>query len=190
MKLTGYARVSTDEQTLDLQRDALVAAGCTHVHEDLAVSGASHQRPGLDEALASLKKGHVLVVWKLDRLGRSMPHLVQLLADLGRRDIGFRSLTEAIDTTSAHGKLLFHIMGALAEFERSLLIERTRAGITAARKRGQHVGRPRAMTGAQITHARALLDEGKSPADVAAIVRVARSTLYRTLGPRAARGAA
>lgn len=189
MKLTGYARVSSDEQTLDLQRDALVAAGCTHVHEDSGVSGASHQRPGLDQALASLKKGDVLVVWKLDRLGRSMPHLVQLIADLGRREVGFRSLTEAIDTTSAHGKLLFHIMGALAEFERSLLIERTRAGITAAKKRGKHVGRPLAMTGAQITHARELLGQDKTPAEVAAIVGVARSTLYRTLRSRTARAA-
>jgi DNA invertase Pin-like site-specific DNA recombinase len=157
------------------------------VHEDFGVSGAAAQRPGLDVALASLKKGDVLAVWKLDRLGRSMPHLVQLIAELGRRDVGFRSLTEAIDTTSAHGTLLFHIMGALAEFERSLLIERTRAGIAAAKNRGQHVGRPRAMTGAQVAHARELLSQDKSPAEVAAIVRVARSTLYRTLGPRAAR---
>ena len=189
MNLTGYARTSTDEETLGLQRHALVAAGCGQVHEDSGVSGSAPRRPGLDQALADLKKGDVLVVWKLDRLGRSMPHLVQLLAELGRRDVGFRSLTEAIDTTSDHGSL-FQIVGALSEFERSLRIERTRAGITAARKRGQHVGRPPAMTGAQITHARQLLDEGKSPAEVAAIVRVARSTLYRTLGSRAARGVA
>lgn len=190
MKFIGYARVSSQEQTLDLQRDALASVPCAHVYEDFAVPGPSSKRPGLDEALASLKKGDVLVVWKLDRLGRSMSHLVLLIDELGKRGVGFRSLTEAIDTTSAHGKLLFHIMGGLAEFERSLLIERTRAGITAAKKRGRHVGRPKAMTGAQIKHARQLLDEGNSPAHVAAIVRVARSTLYRTLGSRAARGAA
>lgn len=181
-QLVGYARVSTDDQTLDLQRDALVAAGCGLVHEDQGVSGTAHVRPGLDRALASLKTGDVLVVWKLDRLGRSMGHLVQLISDLGKRDVGFRSLTEAIDTTSAQGKLLFHIMGALAEFERSLLIERTRAGVAAAKKRGQHVGRPRALTGTQIAHARELLSQDKRPAEVAAILGVARSTLYRTLG--------
>lgn len=142
---------------------------------------ATRSRPGARQS----QKGDVLVVWKLDRLGRSMSHLVQLIATLGEREIGFRSLTEAIDTTSAHGKLLFHIMGALAEFERSLLIERTRAGIAAAKKRGEHVGRPKAMTGAQIKHARQLLGEGKTPADVAAIFRVARSTLYRTLTSQA-----
>lgn len=189
MNLIGYAWVSSDEETLSLQRDALVAAGCGHVHEDSGVSGSAPKRPGLDQALVGLKKGDVLVVWKLDRLGRSMPHLVQFLSDLGRRGAGFRSLTEAIDTTSDHGAL-FQIVGALSEFERSLRIERTRAGIAAARKRGQHVGRPPAMTGAQITHARQLLDAGRSPAEVAAVVRVARSTLYRTLGSRAARGAA
>lgn len=181
MNLVGYARVSTDEQTLDLQRDALQAAGVARQHADEGVSGASRRRPGLDAALADLKSGDVLVVWKLDRLGRSLGHLIQLIAELGGRGVGFRSLTENIDTTTPQGKLLFHIMGALAEFERSLLIERTRAGIAAARRRGQHVGRPQAMTGAQIVHARELLDQGKSQKEVSAIVRVARSTLNRTL---------
>lgn len=184
MNLIGYARVSSDEQTLHLQHDALQAAGVARLHADEGVSGASSRRPGLDAALADLKTGDVLVVWKLDRLGRSLGHLIQLIAELGKRGVGFRSLTEGIDTTSPAGTLLFHIMGALAEFERSLLIERTRAGIAAAKKRGQHVGRPRSMTGAQITHARELLAEGKSQEQVAAIVRVARSTLNRTLGKR------
>ncbi len=182
MQLIGYARVSTEEQTLDLQRDALVAAGCAPVHADTGVSGAARKRPGLDLALSDLKPGDVLVVWKLDRLGRSLSHLIQLIQELGDRGIGFRSLTENIDTTTTTGTLLFHIMGALAQFERSLLAERTRAGMTAAKKRGDHVGRPQAMTGAQIVHARQLLEDGKTWKEVAQIVRVARSTLYRTLG--------
>lgn len=187
MQLAGYARCSTEEQNLDLQRDALRAAGCGPLYEDYGVSGAARKRPALEVALASLKKGDVLVVWKLDRLGRSLSHLIQVIGTLAERGIGFRSLTEAIDTGSATGKLLFHILGALAEFERSLLIERTRAGIAAARKRGQHLGRPSAMTRAQILHARELLDQGKTQMEVASIVGVARSTLNRTLGSRKAR---
>ncbi len=111
MQLIGYARCSTEEQTLDLQRDALRAAGCGRLHEDFGVSGASRKRPALEVALASLEKGDVLVVWKLDRLGRSLSHLIQVIGSLAERGIGFRSLTEAIDTSSATGKLLFHIMG-------------------------------------------------------------------------------
>jgi DNA invertase Pin-like site-specific DNA recombinase len=181
MNLIGYARVSSDEQTLHLQQDALQAAGVARLHADEGVSGASSRRPGLDVALADLKSGDVLVVWKLDRLGRSLAHLIQLIAELGKRGVGFRSLTEGIDTTSPAGTLLFHIMGALAEFERSLLIERTRAGIVAARKRGQPIGRPKSMDGAQITHARQLLEQGKTQNEVASLMRVARSTLNRTL---------
>jgi DNA invertase Pin-like site-specific DNA recombinase len=182
MNLVGYARVSTDEQTLDLQRHALEAAGCGSLHTDSGVSGAARKRPGLDQALNDLKRGDALVVWKLDRLGRSLSHLIQIIQDLGERGIGFRSLTENIDTTTPTGTLLFHIMGALAEFERGLLAERTRAGMAAAKRRGDAIGRPRAMTGAQITHARQLIQDGKSWKEVAQIVRVARSTLYRTLG--------
>lgn len=184
MNLIGYARVSTDEQTLDLQRHALEAAGCGSLHADSGVSGAARKRPGLDQALSDLKRGDVLVVWKLDRLGRSLSHLIQIIQDLGARGVGFRSLTESIDTTTPTGTLLFHIMGALAEFERGLLAERTRAGMAAAKRRGDHIGRPQAMTGAQIRHARQLIEEGKPWKEVAQIVRVARSTLYRTLGSR------
>ncbi len=126
----GYARVSSGEQNLDLQRDALTAVGCGMIYEDEGVSGAARRRPGLDQALATLKQGDTLVTWRLDRLGRSLPHLIELVAALQDRGCWFVSLNEAIDTGSAGGKLVFHIMGALAEFERALIVERTRAGMT------------------------------------------------------------
>jgi DNA invertase Pin-like site-specific DNA recombinase len=179
--LIGYARVSTDDQNLALQRDALNAAGCDQVFEDHGISGTTRTRPGLDSALSALKDGDVLVVWKLDRLGRSLPHLIETLAALGKRGIGFRSLSEAIDTSSAGGRLVFHLMGALAEFERSLIVERTTAGIKAARARGVRVGRRRSLTAAQIAHARLLLDGGERAAAVAKSLNVSRSTLYRAL---------
>jgi Site-specific recombinases, DNA invertase Pin homologs len=178
--LIGYARVSTDEQSLALQRDALNGAGCELVFED-QVSGAAIKRPGLDQALAKLGSDDVLVVWKLDRLGRSLPHLIDVIAELGERGAGFRSLSEAIDTTSAGGRLIFHIMGALAEFERSLISERTRAGMSAAKRRGQHLGRRPALTRTQIDHARSLIAAGESPTAVARSLKVGRSTLYRAL---------
>lgn len=185
-----YARVSTADQSAAMQVEELRQVAqqrgwsISGEYIDEGISGATASRPALDLMMQQARRGKLdlVVVWKLDRLGRSMGHLVQLISDLGKRDVGFRSLTEAIDTTSAQGKLLFHIMGALAEFERSLLIERTRAGVAAAKKRGQHVGRPRALTGTQIAHARELLSQDKRPAEVAAILGVARSTLYRTLG--------
>jgi len=133
--LIGYARVSTDDQNLALQRDALSAAGCERVFEDQGISGTTRVRLGLDSALTALASGDVLVVWKLDRLGRSLLHLIDTLAALGERGVGFRSLSEAIDTGSAGGRLVFHLMGALAEFERSLIVERTTAGLKAARER-------------------------------------------------------
>src|SRR5215210_3684767 len=138
----GYARVSTEEQTLALQLDAFTTAGVDKVFTDTA-SGAKADRPGLTEALAFARPGDVLVVWRLDRLGRSLPHLIQTLTDLAARGVGFRSLTEAIDTTTPGGKLIFHIFGALAEFERDLIQNRTRAGLTAARARGRKGGHPR-----------------------------------------------
>jgi DNA invertase Pin-like site-specific DNA recombinase len=134
--LIGYARVSTHEQTLNLQRDALTSAGCTKIFTDTA-SGAKTERKGLEEALNYVRKGDSLVVWRLDRLGRSLPHLIATMTDLEGRGIGFKSLTESIDTTSSGGKLIFHIFGALAEFERNLIRERTQAGLTAARARGK-----------------------------------------------------
>lgn len=176
----GYARVSTDDQNLDLQRNALTAADCVEIFTD-RISGASARRPGLDDALARCSAGDVLVVWRLDRLGRSLSHLIGLIHDLGRREVGFQSLTESIDTTTAGGRLVFHLMGAIAEFERSLIVERTQAGMVAARKRGVKVGRPTALTPAQIRHARSLIDAGESPASVAATLGVGRTTMYRAI---------
>lgn len=176
----GYARVSTDEQNLDLQRSALKAAGCESVFED-QVSGMAVRRPGLEQALARLSDGDCLMVWRLDRLGRSLPHLIDTIHLIGVKGAGFHSLTESIDTTTAGGRLYFHMMGALAEFERALIIERTRAGMKAAKARGIEVGRKRALTAAQISHARQLVAQGESPAAIARTMKVGRSTLYRAL---------
>jgi DNA invertase Pin-like site-specific DNA recombinase len=180
-RLIGYARVSTPDQTTAPQLDALRAAGCTEIHED-RVSGSVVRRPGLDAALASLRSGDALVVWKLDRLGRSLVHLVELVASLEARHVAFRSLSDAIDTSSAGGRLIFHIMASLAEFERSLIAERTRAGMAAARARGSMVGRRRALTPAQLDHARLLIEGGESPSVVARSLGCGRSTLYRAMG--------
>lgn len=144
--MVGYARVSTDEQRPDLQIDALVKAGCEHVLIDEGISGARESRPALDRALGQLRPGDVLVTWKLDRLGRSLSHLIQVVTALEAKQVALRSLSEAIDTGTAAGRLLFHVMGALAEFERSLISERTKAGLAAARARGRHPGRPRKQT--------------------------------------------
>ncbi len=178
----GYARVSTQEQNLDLQRRALSEAGCVRIFEDRGVSGAARKRPGLDEALSRVSEGDVFVVWKLDRLGRSLPHLIEVVQDLGVRGAGFQSLSEAIDTTTAGGRLVFHMMGALAEFERALISERTRAGMKAAKARGDSVGRPPKLTRGQVEHARMLI-EGKeeSVAAVARSLKVSKPTLYRAL---------
>src|SRR5512147_3323652 len=143
--LIGYARVSTTDQTLDLQNDALKKAGCERIFTDTA-SGAKAERIGLEEALSYVRKGDTLVVWRLDRLGRSLRHLIETITGLNNRQIGFKSITEAIDTTTSGGKLVFHIFGALAEFERDIIRERTQAGLTAARSRGRKGGRPKALT--------------------------------------------
>ena len=177
----GYARVSTLDQTLALQRDALKEAGCEKVFADHGVSGTATTRPGLDRALKALKPGDTLIVWKLDRLGRSLSHLVQIVAELGGRGVNFRSLSDPIDTESAGGRLVLHMMAALAEFERSLIVERTRAGLIAAKRRGQKLGRRPVLTPAQITRARSLLGRGESPRSVAATLRVGRTTLWRAL---------
>lgn len=177
----GYARVSTTDQTLDLQRDALKEAGCRKVFADQGVSGTTTSRPGLDRALKALKNGDTLVVWKLDRLGRSLSHLVQTIKELGDRGVGFQSLSDPIDTTNAGGRLVLHMMGALAEFERSLIVERTHAGLRAAKRRGVKVGRKPMLTTAQVAHARRLIDGGESPRTVASTLRVGRTTLWRAL---------
>src|SRR5918912_1558549 len=135
--LIGYARVSTDDQNLDLQRDALQNAGCELIFDDM-VSGTKAKRPGLEQALSHLRAGDTLVVWRLDRLGRSLKHLIDTVTDLQERGIGFKSLTESIDTTTSGGKLVFHIFGALAELRRGVIRERTQAGLQAARTRGRH----------------------------------------------------
>jgi DNA invertase Pin-like site-specific DNA recombinase len=176
----GYARISTGDQNLNLQRRALVAAGCEKIFED-QISGASTKRPGLDDALALCDADDVLVVWKLDRLGRSLSHLITVVQELGDKGCGFQSLSENIDTTTAGGRLVFHLMGSLAEFERALIAERTRAGLAAARMRGVRIGRRKAMNPEQVRHARALLEAGERPTDIARTLQVGRSTLYRAL---------
>ncbi|NOG74033.1 recombinase family protein [Roseicella sp. DB1501] len=178
----GYARISTGDQSLDLQHDALIRAGCELLFEDSGVSGTATKRPGLDKALARLGSGDVLVVWRLDRLGRSQRHLIELVHQLGERQVGFISLTEAIDTTSPGGKLVFRLMGALAEYEHSMIRERVVAGIAAAKHRGKHIGRPRKLTPEQIEHARKVIEEGlQTPAGMAALLGVDHSTLWRAL---------
>lgn len=179
MALIGYARVSTDDQTPALQLDALKAAGCGRVFQDVGASGAARTRSGLVAALAALQRGDVLVVWRLDRLGRSLGDLINLVSGLQAKGCGFKSLAEAIDTTTPGGVLVFHVMGALAEFERSLIVERTRAGLAAAKQRGAKLGRRPSLTAAQVAHARKLIEAGESPAPVAKSLNVSRSTLYR-----------
>lgn len=179
--LYGYARVSTTDQNPALQLDALKAAGCDELFIDEGITGGTLKRPALDKALATLKDGDVLIVWRLDRLGRSLSHLIQLTKTLGDRGVGFRSLSEAIDTTSSSGRLLFHIMGALAEFERSLIVERTRAGLASAKRRGKKLGRKPKLTSEQIHHAKKLIDTGESPRQVAKSLAVSLATLYRII---------
>ncbi|MCP4081406.1 MAG: recombinase family protein [Planctomycetaceae bacterium] len=176
----GYARISTADQNTRLQRDALKGAGCAKVVTE-QISGSSTKRPKLEKLLRSLKRGDVLTVWRLDRLGRSLPHLIEVVRDLEAKGAGFQSLSEDINTTTAGGRLVFHLMGALAEFERSLIVERTQAGLQAARKRGVRVGRPRSLSPAQVKHARKLIDSGERPAAVAGTLGVNRSTLYRAM---------
>ena len=182
--LIGYARVSTIDQNLDLQMDALKTAGCDKVFAD-KLSGAKDDRPGLQEALEYAREGDTLVVWRLDRLGRSLPHLIQTTTGLEQRGVGFKSLQEGIDTTTSGGKLVFHIFAALAEFERSLTRERTQAGLKAARARGRNGGRPKALTDHQLKMAEAMLGAPDTTmVQVAEHFGVARSTLYRLLGNR------
>ncbi len=187
----GYARVSTGEQTLDLQRDALTAAGCDRICTDTA-SGARAERPGLTGALDHLRAGDTLVVWRLDRLGRSLRHLIETITALEQRGIGFKSLTESIDTTTPNGKLIFHIFGALAEFERELIRERTRAGLASARARGRKGGRRKALGDPQkLALAHALYANKQTPIEtICRTLKVSRSTLYRYLSATGSDGAA
>ncbi|MBN3778991.1 recombinase family protein [Burkholderia sp. Ac-20345] len=174
----GYARVSTDEQHLDLQLQALRAHGCQFIYSDRGVSGVTFDRPGLKEALDALVSGTTLVVWRLDRLGRSLTQLADLIETLNDRQVRVVSLTEHLDTGSSSGRFVFHMLSALAEFERDIISERTRAGMAAARDKGQHVGRPAALAVSRIEEARALLQT--QPAEsVARALNVHRTTLWR-----------
>ena len=184
MTLIGYARVSTNDQDVALQLDALREAGVARVFEDRGVSGAKSERPGLTNALAYLREGDTLVVWKLDRLGRSMTHLLATVADLEAKGIGFRSLTENIDTTTPTGRLVFHIFGALGQFERDLIRERTSAGLKAAAARGRKGGRPVAATPEKVARAKALIEGGLTVREAAARVKVSKSALYGALQDR------
>ena len=180
--LIGYARVSTTEQTLDLQRDALDKIGCTKIFTDTA-SGAKTERKGLEEALAYVRAGDTLVVWRLDRLGRSLQHLIETITSLNNRTIGFKSMQENIDTTTSGGKLIFHMFGALAEFERDIIRERTMAGLAAARARGRLGGRPKAHalnTQKKVTLAQSLYDNKDNTIDeICKTLNISRATLYR-----------
>src|SRR5436853_5519469 len=178
--LVGYARVSTNEQTLDLQKDALEKIGCTKIYSDV-VSGAKEERKGLQEALEYVREGDTLVVWRLDRLGRSLKHLIETITKLNNRKIGFKSIMENIDTTTSGGKLIFHIFGALAEFERDIIRERTNAGLAAARARGKRGGRPKlAPNSRKIALANALYeDKSNSTPEICKTLSISRATLYR-----------
>jgi DNA invertase Pin-like site-specific DNA recombinase len=175
--LIGYARVSTDDQDTRLQTDALEKAGCKRIFREKA-SGAKADRPELVRLVDTLRKGDVLVVWKLDRLGRSLAHLIELVSELEKSGVGFRSLTDNIDTTTASGRMFFHMMGALAQFERDLIRERTMAGLVAARAQGRFGGRPKSLKPSDFETARAAIAAGEDMQVVARRVGVARSTLY------------
>ena len=178
--LIGYARVSTQDQNLELQSEALSKAGCKKIFTD-KISGAQAQRPGLSKALELLREGDALVVWKLDRLGRSVKNLVDLVSALAQQGVHFKSLTDSIDTTTASGRFFFHVMASLAEMERELTVERTRAGLEVARLLGRKGGRKRQMTDSKIKSARKLLADGVPPRDVADNLGVSVPTLYRWL---------
>lgn len=180
MAAIGYARVSTSDQNLAMQADALVKAACDRVFEDTA-SGANADRPGLKAALDFVREGDVLTVWKLDRLGRSLPHLIETVSKLDARGVGFRSLTESIDTTTPGGRLIFHVFGALGQFERDLIRERTRAGLEAAAARGRHGGRKPVITEEKLRRAQALVTQGLNVREAAARVKVGKTALYAAL---------
>ena len=180
----GYARVSTNDQHLRMQEDALKSAGCEEIYHDIA-SGVKTERPGLEDALAYLREGDALVVWKLDRLGRSIQHLIQTVKALSERQIGFKSLQENIDTTTSGGKLIFHIFSALAEFERDLIQERTQAGLKAARARGRMGGRPPLLDEKQVEKMLSRYDEQKlTVEEICKIHSISRPSFYNYLKKR------
>ena len=183
----GYARVSTDDQNPAMQLAALKKAGCNprNIFTD-EITGAVLKRPALARCLKSLRRGDTLIVWKLDRLGRSVRDLIHLLDGFREQGIKFQSITEAIDTETATGRAMWQMIGVLAELERSLIAERTRAGVKAARKRGVKFGRKPKVTKEQLAHARKLIGDGTTPTEAARLLRVGRSTLYRALQDEAA----
>lgn len=176
--LIGYARVSTQDQNLNLQIDALTKVGCKKIFDD-KISGSRAERPGLAKALEMLREGDTLVVWKLDRLGRSVKQLVDLVGVLHKEGVQFKSLTDSIDTGTSSGRFFFHVMASLAEMERELTVERTRAGLEVARQLGRKGGRKRQMTDSKIESAKKLLASGVPPRDVAKNLGVSVPTLYR-----------
>jgi DNA invertase Pin-like site-specific DNA recombinase len=180
MSAIGYARVSTHDQNPTLQLDALAAAGCTKVLEDRA-SGARTDRPGLQRALDYVRDGDVLIVWKLDRLGRSLPHLIETIAALEKRGVGFRSLTEAIDTTTPGGRLVFHVFAALGQFERDLIRERTRAGLAAAAARGRRGGRKPVVDPEKLKRAKDMIAKGLTVREAATRLKIGKTALYEAL---------
>ncbi len=176
--LVGYARVSTHEQNLDMQNDALKKAGCGKIFID-KVSSVAASRPGIEEALSYLREGDTLIVWRLDRLGRSLKHLIQMVGAFEEKKIGFQSIQEAINTAQSGGKLIFHMFGALAEFERQLIVERTLAGLDAARARGKKGGRPKALNEKERDLAVRLYNERKnSVMEICQILKISKPTLY------------
>lgn len=180
----GYARISTEDQNLHMQEDALKNAGCEEIFSDIA-SGSKSQRPGLDKALSYVREGDMIVVWKLDRLGRSIQHLIQTVTSLQEKKILFKSLQENIDTGTSSGKLIFHIFGALAEFERDLIRERTDAGLKAARARGRMGGRPPVLDNRQINRMIEMYDEQKNTvAEICKIYDISRPSFYNYLKRR------
>lgn len=179
--LIGYARVSTPEQKLSLQEDALLSAGCQKIYTEIA-SGSKSERIELTKALSDCREGDTLVVWKLDRLGRSIRHLIDTVNLLQSKNIGFKSLQENIDTTTSGGKLIFHIFSALAEFERDIIRDRTKAGLSSARSRNRFGGRPKALNEKQIDLVKKLhADEGNTITDICKLLSIKRSTLYKYL---------
>ncbi|MGO9772704.1 MAG: recombinase family protein [Roseiarcus sp.] len=179
----GYARVSTLEQEMALQLDALRAAGCDRIFEDRA-SGAKTDRPGLTQALAFVREGDVLVTWKLDRLARSLPHLIETVNQLEECGAGLQSLTEAIDTTTPGGRLIFHVFGALAQFERDLIRERTRAGLSAAASRGRRGGRKPVVTADKLSRAKSLIGKGLTVREAASRLKIGKTALYDALAQK------
>lgn len=174
----GYARVSTNEQSLDLQKEALEKADCKRIYED-QMSGLRDDRPGLQKALEQLREGDTFVVWKLDRLGRSVKSLIEFTNNLEQNKVHFKSLTDNIDTSTPAGRFFFHVMASLAQMERELIVERTRAGLAAAKQRGRVGGRKRRMTDSKIESAKQLLTNGIPPKEVASNLSVSVPTLYR-----------